>query len=93
MHNGEMGKVWSETLETTIDTKIVSRHDKRTYSKLPLRSSRQECESKVVGFASRGFDVPTDDDDLFPGYIAGTLVLPPRGIKDAEDVGLCSQVK
>ena len=43
----------------------------------------------MVGFASQAFHVPTDD---FPGYIAGNVVLPPRGIKDAEGVGLCSQV-
>jgi hypothetical protein len=40
---------------------------------------------------SQGFHIPTDDD-LFPRYIAGNVVLPPRGIKDAEGVGLCSQV-
>ena len=94
VHNGESGKVWSETLETAMDTKIVSRNDNRTFSKLlPLSSLRDNRdESKVVGFASKGFHVPTDDDDLFPGYIAGNVVLPPRGIKDAEGVGLCSQV-
>ena len=92
VHNGESGKVWSETLETVTETKIVSRIDNRTFSKLPLSSSRKNRESKVVGFASQGFHVPTDDDDLFPGYIAGNVVLPPRGIKDAEGVGLCSQV-
>jgi hypothetical protein len=92
VHNGESGKVWSETLESATETKIVSRIDNRTFSKLPLSSSRKNRESKVVGFASQGFHVPTDDDDLFPGYIAGNVVLPPRGIKDAEGVGLCSQV-
>ncbi len=40
---------------------------------------------------SQGFHIPTDDD-LFPGYIAGNVVLPPYGIKDAEGVGLCLQV-
>jgi len=92
VNNGESGKVWSETLESATDTKIVSRIDNRTFSKLPLSTSRRKSESKVVGFASQGFHVPTDDDDLFPGYIAGNVVLPPRGIKDAEGVGLCSQV-
>ena len=92
VNNGESGKVWSETLESATDTKIVSRIDNRTFSKLPLSTSRRKSESKVVGFASQGFHVPTDDDDLFPGYIAGNVILPPRGIKDAEGVGLCSQV-
>jgi centromere protein C len=92
IHNGESGKVWSETLESVTETKIVSRIDNRTFSKLPLSASRKKRESKVVGFASQSFHVPTDDDDLFPGYISGNVVLPPRGIKDAEGVGLCSQV-
>ena len=90
--SGESGHVWSETLENTLPTKIVSRIDGRTFSMLPLSSDRKKRESKVVGFASQAFHVQTDDDDLFPGYIAGNVVLPPRGIKDAEGVGLCSQV-
>ena len=90
--SGESGHVWSETLENTLPTKVVSRIDGRTFSKLPLSSDRKKRESKVVGFASQAFHVQTDDDDLFPGYIAGNVVLPPLGIKDAEGVGLCSQV-
>mmetsp|Transcript_32212 Transcript_32212/g.68590 ORF Transcript_32212/g.68590 Transcript_32212/m.68590 type:complete len:928 (-) Transcript_32212:210-2993(-) len=92
INNGESGSVWSETLESATDVKIVSRLDNRTFSKLPLSSARRKRESKVVGFASQAFHVPTDRDDLFPGYISGNVVLPPRGIKDAEGVGLCSQV-
>lgn len=92
IRNGESGTVWSETLESTTDTKIVSRLDNRTFSKLPLSSARGKRESKVVGFASQSFHQPTDAEDMFPGYIAGNVVIPPRGIKDAEGVGLCSQV-
>lgn len=90
--NGEHGTVWSEALEDTTELKLVSRLDNRSFSKLPLSANRGKKESKVVGFASQAFHVPTDQDDLFPGYIAGNVVLPPRGIKDAEGVGLCSQV-
>ena len=90
--NGEHGSVWSETLEDTTDLKVVSRLDNRSFSKLPLSSTHGKKESKAVGFASQAFHVPTDPDDLFPGYISGNVVLPPRGIKDAEGVGLCSQV-
>ena len=75
VNNGESGKVWSETLESATDTKIVSRIDNRTFSKLPLSMSRKKSESKVVGFASQGFHVPTNDDDL----IAGNAVLTPGG--------------
>lgn len=90
--NGETGSVWSETFEETTETKIVSRLSNRNFSKLPLSKSRKKGESKKVGQASQAFHVQTDDDDLFPGYIAGNVVLPPRAIKDAEGVGLCSQV-
>ncbi|EJK76486.1 hypothetical protein THAOC_01743, partial [Thalassiosira oceanica] len=92
IRTGESGHVWSETLENTLPAKVVSRLDGRSFSKLPLCSDRKKRESKVVGFASQAFHVQTDDDDLFPGYIAGNVVMPPRGIKDAEGVGLCSQV-
>ena len=92
IHNGESGKVWSETLESVTETKIVSRIDNRTFSKLPLSALREKRESKVVGLISQSFHVPRDDNDLFPGYISGNIVLPPRGIKDPEGVGLCSQV-
>ena len=89
---GESGSVWSETFEETSETKIVSRLSNRNFSQLPLSKSRKKGESKKVGQASQAFHVQTDDDDLFPGYIAGNVVLPPKAIKDAEGVGLCSQV-
>ncbi|KAL7551687.1 hypothetical protein ACHAWF_014879 [Thalassiosira exigua] len=92
IRDGETGSVWSETLEAASEVKLVSRLDARTFSKLPLSVDRGKRESRVVGFASQAFHVHTDDDDLFPGYIAGNVVIPPRGIKDAEGVGLCSQV-
>ena len=90
--SGEYGTVWSEAMEDTTELKLVSRLDNRSFSKLPLSTLRSKKESKVVGFASQAFHVQTDPDDLFPGYISGNVVLPPKGIKDAEGVGLCSQV-
>lgn len=33
-----------------------------------------------------------DENPAYPGYIVGSLVLPPKAIKDAESVGLCAQV-
>ena len=90
--DGELGSVWSEISEETTEAQVVSRLSNRKFSKLPLSKSRKKGESKKVGRASQAFHVQTDDDDLFPGYIAGNVVLPPRAIKDAEGVGLCSQV-
>ncbi|KAL7525699.1 hypothetical protein ACHAXR_002794, partial [Thalassiosira sp. AJA248-18] len=57
IHNGESGSVWSETLESATDIKLVSRLDNRSFSKLPLSSTRKKRESKVVGFASQAFHV------------------------------------
>ena len=41
----------------------------------PEKKKKKDGESKVVGFASQGFHVPTNDDDL----IAGNAVLTPGG--------------
>lgn len=59
---------------------------------LPLSRSRKKNEGKVVGKAAQSFHMANDENPAFPGYIVGSLVLPPRGIKDAESVGLCAQV-
>lgn len=61
-------------------------------TKLPQNSKRVKGESKIVGRASQAFNVPADESGMMPGWIGGNLSLPPRGIKDAEGVGLCSQV-
>ncbi|KAL7466213.1 hypothetical protein ACHAXS_006505 [Conticribra weissflogii] len=92
IHDGESGSIWSEPTADVMESKVVSRMENRSFSKLPLSSMRKKTESKVVGFASQAFHILTDENDHFPGYIAGNVVLPPRGIKDAEGVGLCSQV-
>jgi len=92
IHDGESGSIWSEPTADVTESKVVSRMENRSFSKLPLSSTRKKTESKVVGFASQAFHILTDENDHFPGYIAGNVVLPPRGIKDAEGVGLCSQV-
>ncbi|KAK1733505.1 hypothetical protein QTG54_015793 [Skeletonema marinoi] len=88
----EFGSIWSETFEETSETKIISRLSNRNYEQFPLSKKRKREESDKVGQASHAFDVQTDDDDLFPGYIAGNVVLPPKAIKDAERVGFLSNV-
>ena len=60
-------------------------------SDLPIVASRTKEEGKVVGRAAQAFNIPNDDNDNYVGYIMGNLLLPPRGIKDAESVGPCSQ--
>lgn len=60
-------------------------------SDLPISKKRKKAEGKVTGKAAQAFNIPSDDNGLFVGYIMGNLVLPPKGIKDAESVGTCSQ--
>jgi centromere protein C len=59
---------------------------------LPLSKYRKKSEGTVVGFAAQAFNMTNTENPAFPGYIVGTLDLPPKGIKDAESVGLCAQV-
>lgn len=61
-----------------------------TATELPLPASRKKSEGRVVGKAAQAFNVPTDDDDMYVGYVMGSLILPPSGIKDAESSGSCS---
>lgn len=58
---------------------------------LPIAKKRSKEESKVSGKAVQAFNVPQATDNI-PGWISGNMILPPKGIKDAENVGICSQV-
>jgi centromere protein C len=58
---------------------------------LPITAQRMKGESKLTGTASQAFNVSTDANPFYPGYIMGNLTLPPKGIKDAESVGSCAQ--
>jgi centromere protein C len=56
-----------------------------------MLKSRKKSEGKVVGIAAQAFNVENEENDVYPGYIMGSLTLPPKGIKDAESVGSCAQ--
>ena len=58
---------------------------------LPISKKRRKAEGKVTGKAAQAFNIPSDDNDDYVGYIMGNLVLPPKGIKDSESVGPCAQ--
>ena len=60
-------------------------------SQLPISKSRKKEEGRVSGLAAQAFNIPNDESENYVGYIMGNLVLPPKGIKDAESVGPCSQ--
>jgi centromere protein C len=55
-----------------------------------MGAGRKKVEGKVVGLAAQAFNV-SNADNSFPGYLMGNLILPPKGIKDAESVGFCAQ--
>jgi len=58
---------------------------------LPLGKNRSKSDGKVVGRAAQAFHVMNEESSVYPGYLMGNLILPPKGIKDAEAVGGCSQ--
>ena len=60
-------------------------------SDLPLPPNRRKSEGKVTGKAAQAFNITYPDEDSYVGSIMGNLELPPKGIKDSESVGPCSQ--
>jgi centromere protein C len=74
-----------------VSAEVVSYVATMESSDLPLSTTRGKTEGKVVGKAAQAFNIPNDDNDNYVGYIMGNLLLPPKGIKDAESVGPCSQ--
>lgn len=56
-----------------------------------MTRSRKSSEGTVVGKAAQAFYVNYKNNPIYPGYIMGKLLLPKRGIKDAECVGSCAQ--
>ena len=60
-------------------------------SDLPVGKARKKSEGKATGKAAQAFNVKSDQQGNYCGYIMGNLSLPPGGIKDAESVGPCSQ--
>jgi centromere protein C len=73
-------------------TEVVSHFSKMETRDLPISKLRKKSEGKVVGMAAQSFHMANDQNPVYPGYIVGSLILPPKGIKDAESVGLCAQV-
>ena len=88
---GDVADIWDDDLGGTNQRKVVSKVSKMVSSVLPITRHRDPSESRVVGSASQAFNIP-EANDTIPGWISGHLILPPKGIKDAEGVGLCSQV-
>jgi len=92
INDGEKVYTWDED-KAEIDEKVLIRYSEDMKgTTLPLNSKRAKGESKVVGRAAQAFNIPSGESGMMPAWIAGNLCLPPRGIKDAEGVGLCSQV-
>ncbi len=74
-----------------LEKELISYCSQMVETRLPKTVSRGKKESDVVGLASQAFNVSSIGENI-PGWISGHLLLPPRAIKDAEGVGLCSQV-
>jgi centromere protein C len=61
------------------------------YKSLPKSKVRTKPEGNTPGMAAQAFYVSYDYNPVYPGYIMGKLILPPKGMKDAECVGSCAQ--
>lgn len=73
-------------------TEVVSFYSADKLNDLPVSKPRKKSDGKVIGKAAQSFSVSNDRNPAFPAYIVGHLSLPPQGVKDAESVGMCTQV-
>jgi hypothetical protein len=65
---------------------ILSRFRSQVHQKLPVpKGQRTKREGKKAGKATQCFNVVADSSGA-PSFISGTLILPPKAIKDAESV-------
>lgn len=95
--DGDMSEIWDEPTGQIIESQTISRSENLAEASLPIVHTRQANESNVVGLASQAFNIPSEisasnSQVSMPGWICGNLKLPPKGIKDAENVGFCAQV-
>lgn len=74
-----------------LPTEVVAYRTLMDERNLPLSKNRSKSEGTIVGRAAQAFNISNDDNDIHVGYIMGNLTLPPKGIKDPESVGSCSQ--
>jgi hypothetical protein len=88
---GNDALVWDEETGELVDRRTIMRATDLNFSELPVTAGRKMGESSVVGMASQAFNIGGVKEHI-PGWISGQLTLPPKGIKDAEGVGECSQV-
>jgi len=82
--------VWDEGEGEYKNTKIISYTSDMNATALPITADREPGKD-VVGMAAQAFNINQATEDV-PGWISGHVILPPEGIKDAEGVGMCSQV-
>jgi len=90
-HDGEEAYLWDDITDDTADQKVVAYAQSMEGSNLPISKKRKKTESRITGKAAQAFNISSDDNDDYVGYIMGNLLLPPKGIKDSESVGPCSQ--
>ena len=82
--------VWCEETEQVSEKRTICFGKDLEATPLPITADRPRGR-EAVGTAAQSFSV-SEISGAFPGWISGYCLLPPLGIKDAEGVGLCSQV-
>lgn len=73
-------------------SEVVSYDSKLATRQLSIRGKRTKAEGNIVGSAGQAFSFVEQSDSMHAGYVMGKLVLPPKGIKDAEGVGPSAQL-
>jgi len=74
-----------------LEKKVVAYINECSATMLPVSNDRLPSESNISCTACQALHSPQASSRI-PGWICGTLKIPPKGIKDAEGVGLCSQI-
>ena len=59
---------------------------------MPVTRKRMKGESKKCGMAVQAFNFSAISDPIPARWISGKMEIPPTGIKDDENVGVCQQV-
>jgi len=87
---GTEANVWDVQVEQAESMKIIDYETSRQLGDFPHpRKYMKKSKGKICGKVSQAFLAPPSD--IYPGYLMGTLVLPPRATKHPESVGGCAQ--
>mmetsp|Transcript_48744 Transcript_48744/g.117940 ORF Transcript_48744/g.117940 Transcript_48744/m.117940 type:complete len:672 (+) Transcript_48744:332-2347(+) len=86
---GTEANVWDDQVAQAESMKVLDYDTLRQLGDLSLPKNTKKSKGKTCGKVSQAFLAPPSD--IYPGYLMGTLVLPPHAAKYPESVGGCAQ--